>query len=361
MRRHSYRPMNTFGKHLTLTTFGESHGPAMGGVIDGFPPGFKVDFDTLYSEVAKRRPGSSPLVTARNEKDIPEFLSGISPEGITLGSPIGFIVRNSDHHSSDYDEMAGKYRPNHADYTYISRYGIRDHRGGGRSSARETVNWVVAGALASQWLESKGIKIETVLSQVGSVSAGNLFDGLMTAPEEHSTLKVNPQISLAMEEEVRITKKAGDSVGGKVSCLITGLPAGIGSPVADKLHSALAAAMMSINAAKGFEYGLGFRAAESNGSATADLFMQKEHPESPLRTSTNYSGGIQGGISNGMPIFFSVAFKPTPTLMMPLDTVDISGNATVLRPAGRHDPCVAVRAVPVVKAMAALVIADFMV
>lgn len=353
--------MNTFGKHLTLTTFGESHGPAMGGVIDGFPPGFRIDFDALCQEVAKRRPGSSPLVTARNEKDMPEFLSGISPEGVTLGTPIGFIVRNADHHSSDYDGMARVFRPNHADYTYIKKYGIRDHRGGGRSSARETVNWVVAGALALQWLEAKGIGIEAALSQVGAATAGNVFDRLMAEPEKPFSLEVDPAIRLAMEEEVLRAKKSGDSVGGRVSCLITGVPAGVGDPVADKLHAALAGAIMSINAAKGFEYGLGFRAPSSKGSETADCFVPASDPGEPLRTATDFSGGIQGGISNGMPIFFSVAFKPTPTLMMPLETVNTSGEATVLQPAGRHDPCVAVRAVPVVKAMAALVIADFMV
>lgn len=333
----------------------------MGGVIDGFPAGYKIDFDALLEEVAKRRPGSSPLVTARNESDTPEFLSGISPEGITLGSPIGFIVRNSDHHSNDYDEMASLYRPNHADYTYIKRYGIRDHRGGGRSSARETVNWVVAGALASQWLESKGIIIDAVLSQVGSVTAGNLFDGFITNPSQPQRLDVNPDIKLAMEEMVKMTKKTGDSVGGRVSCLITGMPAGIGAPVADKLHARLAAAMMSINAAKGFEYGLGFQSASAYGSETADNFIHSDETPDNISTATNYSGGIQGGISNGMPIFFSVAFKPTPTLMKPQNTVDTQGNPVVMKPAGRHDPCVAVRAVHVVKAMAALVIADFLV
>ena len=352
--------MNTFGKNITLTTFGESHGPAMGGVIDGFPAGFRIDFDRLYEEVAKRRPGSSALVTARKESDRPEFLSGISPDGVTLGSPIGFIVRNSDHHSSDYDEMAKVYRPNHADYTYIRRYGIRDHRGGGRSIARETVNWVVAGALASQWLESKGVKVETVLSQVGPVADENIFAQIMAHPEETPRLEVAPELKNAMEEQVMAAKKAGDSVGGRVSCLITGVPAGIGSPVADKLHASLAAAMMSINAAKGFEYGLGFNAAASFGSRTADTFLPSGSPEAPLRTATNYSGGIQGGISNGMPIFFNVAFKPTPTLMQPLQTVDVNGNGVTLNPAGRHDPCVAVRAVHVVKAMAAFVIMENM-
>lgn len=352
--------MNTFGKYLTLTTFGESHGPAMGGIIDGFPAGFKVDFDKLREEVAKRRPGQSVLVTARNETDTPEFLSGISSEGITLGTPIGFIVRNNDQRSKDYGEMAKVYRPNHADYTYDKRYGLRDPRGGGRASARETVNWVVAGALASQWLGSKGITIQSVLSQVGPVTAGDLTDGFMTNPANDARLEVNPDLKLAMEEIVMEAKKAGDSVGGKVSCLITGIPAGVGSPVARKLHAALGAAMLSINAVKGFEYGLGFKAASSYGSKTADSFIAAEKG-TPLKTSTNYSGGIQGGISNGMPVFFNVAFKPTPTLMKPIDTVDSNGNATVLNPAGRHDPCVAVRGVHVVKAMAALTVADFMI
>lgn len=350
--------MNTFGRRLRLTTFGESHGPAMGGIIDGFPAGFKIDFDLLYEEVAKRRPGQSALVTARKESDRPEFLSGISPEGITLGTPIGFIVRNSDHHSSDYDEMANIYRPNHADYTYIKRYGRRDHRGGGRQSARETVNWVVAGALAGQWLSQRGIEIEAALTQTGNITAGDVFHDLMTAPEFAKGIYVSPEIKSQMEEAVMKVKKAGDSIGGRVSCLITGMPAGYGNPVFDKLHAALAAAMMSINAAKGFEYGLGFAAAGASGSETADRFIPLDDPSQPLHTSTNYSGGIQGGISNGMAIFFNVAFKPTPTLLRPLETVDIKGKRATIRPAGRHDPCVAVRAVPVVKAMAALVIAD---
>lgn len=352
--------MNTFGKNLTLTTFGESHGPAMGGVIDGFPAGLKIDFDLLYEEVAKRRPGSSSLVTARNESDRPEFLSGISTDGITLGTPIGFIVRNTDHKSKDYDEMSKVYRPNHADYTYIARYGLRDPRGGGRSSARETVNWVVAGALASQWLATKNIEVQSVLSQVGPISAGDIFDSLITNPEQPFQLEVNESIRLAMQEQIVIAKKAGDSIGGKVSGLITGIPTGIGNPVAEKLHAALGSAMLSINAAKGFEYGLGFRAPSARGSETYDRFLPPAYPDGPIKTATNYSGGIQGGISNGMPIYFSVAFKPTPTIMQPLETVDTQGHEVVLKPAGRHDPCVAVRAVPVVKAMASLVIADFM-
>lgn len=352
--------MNTFGKYLTLTTFGESHGPAMGGIIDGFPAGFKIDFDALYREVEKRRPGSSALVTARNESDHPEFLSGISSDGITLGTPIGFIVRNADHHSKDYEEMAKIFRPNHADYTYIKRYGIRDPRGGGRASARETVNWVVAGALCAQWLESLGIDIQTALTQVGPIDAGDIFDSLMTNPELPFKLEVNESLRLAMEEQVMIIKKAGDSIGGRVSGIITGMPPGIGNPVAGKLNAALGAAMLSINAVKGFEFGLGFKAASARGSETADCFLPSDGSRLDLKTSHNYSGGIQGGISNGMPIFFSVVFKPTPTLMQPLATVDTSGQPTELKPAGRHDPCVAVRGVHVVKAMAALVVADQM-
>lgn len=332
----------------------------MGGIIDGFPPGFKIDHDALLAFMAKRRPGSSSLVSARNEADTPEFLSGISPDGVTLGTPIGFIVRNSDHHSSDYDEMARLYRPNHADFSYMARYGIRDHRGGGRASARETVNWVVAGALATQWLASKGIRIEAALSQVGKVSADNIFDEAMANPSKSNSLKIDPSLKEKMEAEILQHKKAGNSVGGRVSCMISGIPAGIGNPVAGKLHSALAAAMMSINAAKGFEYGLGFRAAAADGLSTADTFIPQSETDKHIRTVTNFSGGIQGGISNGMPILFSVAFKPTPTLLMPQATVDILGNPATLHPAGRHDPCVAVRAVPVVEAMAALVIADYL-
>lgn len=349
--------MNTFGKYLTLTTFGESHGPAMGGIVDGFPAGFKIDFDALNEEVAKRRPGSSALVTARNEADRPEFLSGISPEGLTLGSPIGFIVRNSDHRSGDYDDMASKYRPNHADYTYIARYGIRDPRGGGRSSARETVNWVVAGALAGQWLASMGVTVQTALVQVGGVSAGDVFQPVKENPEVPFVLDVDPEVRQQMEALVMATKKAGDSVGGKVAGIVQGLPPGLGTPVAGKLHARLAQAMMSINAAKGFEYGLGFQAPASLGSDTNDVFIPSSDSLG-LHTSTGYSGGIQGGISNGMPLFFNVAFKPTPTLMKPQRTVDTEGHQTVLNPAGRHDPCVAVRAVHVVKAMASLVLAD---
>lgn len=349
--------MNTFGRNLRLTTFGESHGPAMGGVIDGFPAGFKIDFEAIREEMSKRSPGLSALVTQRKECDTPEFLSGLTDEGITLGTPIGFIIRNSDTRSKDYSELADKFRPNHADYTYEARYGIRDHRGGGRASARETANWVVAGAIASQWLNTKGVEISSLLTGVGKISmAQKILDSLSVSPFNYQGLKLPEEFKKAMEAEILAAKESGDSVGGTVSCLITGVNAGIGNPVFDKLHSRLAQAMMTINAAKGFEYGLGMVSAEKRGSEVVDIFNSFDQ----VFTETNFSGGIQGGISNGMPIFFNVSFKPTPTIMQELRTIDILHNTVTLKMKGRHDPCVAVRAVPVVKALAALVVADFL-
>lgn len=351
--------MNTIGNKLRLTTFGESHGPAIGGIIDGFPAGFKIDFDKIILEMSKRKPGQSNMVTQRKEDDMPEFLSGISPEGVTLGTPIGFIIRNKDTRSADYDNMRDLYRPNHADYTYESRYGIRDHRGGGRASARETANWVLAGALAKQWLESQNLHISACLSGVGHTSfTEELIQRLCSNPDAYKELQVPKDFTEKMENEILKAKKAGDSIGGVVTCLITGLKAGIGNPVFNKLHSELAKTMMGINAAKGFEYGLGFKSAEKLGSDIIDSFIKTDNR---IRTSTNYSGGIQGGISNGMPIYFNVAFKPTPTLLKEIMTVTSSGEQTLLKPKGRHDPCVAVRAVPVVEALAALVVADFLV
>lgn len=351
--------MNTFGTKLRLTTFGESHGKAIGGVIDGFPSGFKIDFEKLYSEIAKRSPGGSLLVTQRKETDRPEFLSGVTEDGVTTGTSIGFIIRNSDNRGKDYSEVAEKYRPNHADYTYDAKYGLRDYRGGGRASARETANWVVAGALALQWLNTRGIEVEAQLSGVGGVS----YSGILTwqwaeDPEKVGTLTVPSDVIEKMEAEIIKAKNDGDSVGGTVTCVITGLDAGVGSPVADKLHARLAYAMMSINAAKGFEYGLGMEMATKRGSEVLDIFTVDD--ENKVATKTNFSGGIQGGISNGMPIYFNVAFKPTPTIMQELPTINKSHEETILKMQGRHDPCVAVRAVPVVKAMAALVIADFL-
>lgn len=325
--------MNTFGRNIRLTTFGESHGKAMGGILDGVPGGVRIDMDLILRETARRRPGQSRLVTARNEQDIPEILSGVTDDMITLGTPIGFIVRNTDQRSGDYGEMSRMYRPNHADYTYDMRYGLHEARGGGRASARETVSWVIGGAIARQLPCMRGIKIHARLSAAGGV------EGSM---EE-------------LAKEIERAMKCGDSIGGIVECEVTGMPAGVGNPVFGKLHSRLALAMMSINAAKGFEYGDGFRAASMRGSEHADIFTSRD---GKIVTRSNHSGGIQGGISNGMPINFRVAFKPTPTLLADIETVDKDGNPCILKGKGRHDPCVALRAVPVVEAMAALTICD---
>lgn len=325
--------MNTFGRNLRLTTFGESHGKAMGGILDGMPGGIKIDMDIILRETARRRPGQTPLVTARNEKDIPEFLSGLTDDMVTLGTPIGFIVRNTDQRSSDYGEMAALYRPNHADFTYDMRYGLHEARGGGRASARETLNWVIGGAIARQLPCMKDIRANAKVISIGGCQGA-----------EENLHKV-------VEEAI----KRGDSVGGIVECTVEGIPAGIGNPVFGKLHARLAQAMMGINAAKGFEYGDGFAAASMYGTQHADIFTTQE---GHIHTLSNHSGGIQGGISNGMPIVFRVAFKPTPTLLRDIETVDKEGNYRILRGKGRHDPCVALRAVPVVEAMAVLVIAD---
>lgn len=325
--------MNTFGKNLRLTTFGESHGKAMGGILDGMPGGVRIDMDIILKETARRRPGQSHLVTARNEKDIPELLSGLTDNMVTLGTPIGFIVRNTDQRSGDYGEMASLYRPNHADFTYDMRYGLHESRGGGRASARETLNWVIGGAIARQIPYMKNISINAKIISVGEVKG------------------TTEEMSAVVEEAM----KRGDSVGGVVECKIKGVPVGIGNPVFGKLHARLAHAMISINAAKGFEYGDGFAAASMYGTEQADIFTAEN---GHIYTKSNHSGGIQGGISNGMPIVFRVAFKPTPTLLQDIETVDKDGNPRILKGKGRHDPCVALRAVPVVEAMAALVIAD---
>lgn len=317
---------NTFGKLLTLTTFGESHGPAMGGILDGMPPMVRIDMELIRRQTDRRRPGAGqPGTSTRREADTVEILSGIGPDGLTLGTPIGFIIRNSDARPGDYEGMGGKFRPNHADYTYYSKYGVHDFRGGGRASARETVSWVVAGAIARQWLNTLGIEFTAQFERTGS-------------PEEAA--------------------RRGDSIGGIVRCSIKGLPAGVGEPVADKLHARLAAAMMQINAAKAFEYGDGFRSATMAGSESRDLFAFPHNPATPCLS--NHSGGIQGGISNGMPVEFAVYFKPTPTIMQPADTIDTEGNSCTIKPRGRHDSCVAIRAVPVVEAMAALVVGDML-
>ena len=326
--------MNTFGERLRLTTFGESHGQAIGGVIDGFPSGIKVDFELIGRRMAERRPGQ-PGSSPRNEDDQPEFLSGISPAGISLGTPIGFIIPNKDTRSSDYDKLSESFRPNHADFTYHAKYGIRDHRGGGRASARETACRVVAGALAEQLLRDRGITISVRLIQVGDTTGD--IDTLM-----------------AEIEKVRLEK---DSIGGIVECCVSGIPAGLGEPIYDKLTARLAYAMMGINAAKGFSIGDGFEMASKKGSQVIDEFYLDK--KGNFRTRTNHNGGVLGGISTGMPVVFTVAFKPTPTIGKPLPLISEEGEVSNMILTGRHDPCVALRAVPVVRAMAALVIADF--
>lgn len=325
--------MNTFGEIYRLTCFGESHGPAVGGIVDGVPAGIEISIEAVQQQLDRRRPGQSKLTTARRESDRVEILSGLY-EGRTLGTPIGFIIRNTDQRPTDYGKIAEVYRPNHADYTYQAKYGLRDFRGGGRASARATAAWVVGGAVAAQALSMLGVNIRAEVISVG---------GICGSIEE-------------MEAEVLRAKSACDSVGGVVECIVSGLPAGIGEPLFGKLHARLAEAMMSINAAKGFEYGAGFAAASMRGSEMADEFYTGD--DGTVRTHTNHSGGVQGGISNGEDIVFRVAFKPTPTIALPLETVDVNGNMVTLEARGRHDPCVAFRAVPVVEAMAAMVVMD---
>ncbi|MCM1319962.1 MAG: chorismate synthase [Muribaculaceae bacterium] len=340
--------MNSFGQILRLTTFGESHGPAIGGVLDGVPSGFDIDEVMIRHELAHRRPGGESMGSRRMEPDNVKLLSGIF-SGKTLGTPIGFIIENIDAKSDDYEAVRDVYRPNHADYTYDAKYGIRDYRGGGRASARETACRVCAGAIAMQILDTFGIKIAAYTSQIGSCKFdGNCAD--MSVVYASDVRCPEPDAAARMRAEIMNARSKGDSVGGVVTCVIDGAPVGLGEPVFDKLQSRLAAAMMSIPAAKGFEYGMGFGAACAYGSQCVDNF-DKQHP-------TNFSGGIQGGISNGQSINMRIAFKPAPTLMMPLQTVDKNGNRVTLNMKGRHDSCVVPRAVPVVRAMAALTILD---
>ena len=322
--------MNKIGKILTLTTFGESHGPAVGGVLDGVPAGADIDLDGLQRFVDRRRAGQTVGSTTRCEQDRVEVLSGIW-QGKTLGSPIGFIVRNNDARSADYDEIARCYRPNHADYSWEAKYGLRDPRGGGRASARETVCRVVAGGIALQLLNALGITIETGIVQVGTVTT-------------------------AIEEEIARAASEGDTLGGIIGCTIHGVPAGLGEPVYGKLHAQLAAAMMSIPSVHGFEYGDGFEMATRRGSEVIDNFIRED--DGTIGTLTNHSGGIQGGISNGEDITMRIAFKPVPTLMREMSTIDCDGNPVTLSPRGRHDACVLPRALPIVESMAALVILD---
>lgn len=347
---------NTFGTLFTVTTFGESHGNAIGGVIDGMPPGIEADMDFIQSELDRRKPGQSKLTTSRKEDDKVEILSGVF-EGKTTGCPIGFIVRNTNQHSNDYENMRNVFRPSHADYTYAMKYGIRDHRGGGRSSARETISRVVAGAFAKLALNKLGINIRAYTQQVGDiVLKGSYLDYDLSLAESNAVRCPDTETAAKMERLIAEVKAQGDTVGGVIACVVKGCPTGLGEPVFDKLNAMLAHAMLSINAAKGFEYGQGFAGASGRGSRQNDIPV----PDGTcgIRMSTNRSGGIQGGISNGEDIYFRVAFKPVATLLMKQDTVTVDGKATTLTAQGRHDPCVLPRAVPVVEAMAAVTILD---
>lgn len=346
---------NTFGTLFRLTSFGESHGKAVGGVIDGFPAGIAIDTDFIQQELNRRRPGQSSITTPRKEADAVEFLSGIF-DGVSTGCPIGFVVWNTNQHSSDYDNMKDVFRPSHADYTYTQKYGIRDHRGGGRSSARETISRVVAGALAKLALRQLGIRITAYTSQVGPLRVDKPYTELdLSNIEQNSVRCPDPEMAQRMEELIYKTKGEGNTIGGVITCVIQGCPAGLGQPVFGKLHAALGNAMLSINAAKGFEYGQGFGNMDQKGSEQNDLFF---NDNGHISTRTNRSGGIQGGISNGQDIYFNVAFKPVATVLMEQQTVDIHGNDTILKARGRHDACVLPRAVPVVEAMAAMTLLD---
>ncbi|MCH5310845.1 MAG: chorismate synthase [Prevotella sp.] len=346
---------NTFGNIFTLTTFGESHGEAVGGVVDGMPAGIEIDTTFIQQELNRRRPGQSKITTSRNEPDTVELLSGVF-EGKSTGCPIGFIVRNTNQHSQDYENMRCLFRPSHADYTYHTKYGVRDHRGGGRSSARITISRCVAGALAKLALRQLGITIQAYTSQVGDIALEHDYNEYDLSLAETNAVRC-PDAETAERMETLITKvKAeGDTIGGVITCVIKGCPVGLGEPEFGKLHAQLGAAMLSINAVKGFEYGEGFAGVTARGSQQNDVFINKD---GKIATATNRSGGIQGGISNGEDIYFRVAFKPVATLLMQQDTVDLEGNPTTLTARGRHDPCVLPRAVPIVEAMAAMTILD---
>lgn len=341
---------NSFGKVFRLTTFGESHGDAIGGILDGCPAGIALDFQKIQQELDRRKPGQSAIVTQRKEADKVRFLSGIF-QGKTTGTPIGFLIENTDMRSQDYDHIQQAYRPSHADFVYDKKYKHRDPRGGGRSSARETAVRVVAGAIAKQFLPQ--VKITAYTSSVGDISLKKEYNELdFRLIEENPVRCPDPVIAQEMESYIRSVRKNGDTIGGVITCVIQGVPVGLGEPVFDRLHAELGKAMLSINAVKGFEYGSGFAGTALLGSQHNDLF------NADATTKTNFSGGIQGGISNGMDIYFRVAFKPVATLLRPQPTIDNAGNQVVIEGKGRHDPCVVPRAVPIVEAMAALVVMD---
>ncbi|CAZ98539.1 chorismate synthase [Zobellia galactanivorans] len=342
---------NTFGNIFKVATFGESHGAAIGGVLDGCPSGIEIDFEAIQKELDRRKPGQSAIVTQRKEPDTVEFYSGIF-EGKTTGTPIGFAIHNTNQKSHDYSHIKDSYRPSHADYVYDKKYGFRDYRGGGRSSARETASRVVAGAIAKQFLSD--MKINAYVSQVGAMKMETPYQELDFSLIESNPVRCpDPNMAAKMEEYIKEVRKEGDTIGGIITCVIQNVPIGLGEPAFDKLHAELGKAMLSINAVKGFEYGSGFAGVAMKGSAHNDQFNQDG------TTKTNHSGGIQGGISNGMDIYFNVAFKPVATVIQPYQTIDKDGNFVQTKGKGRHDPCVVPRAVPIVEAMAALVMADF--
>jgi chorismate synthase len=347
--------VNTFGQIFRLTSFGESHGRGIGGIIDGCPAGLDLDTDSVQNELARRKPGQSKITTQRMEADQVEFLSGIFG-GKTQGTPIAFVVWNKDQHSGDYNDLKDVFRPSHADYTYEKKYGTRDHRGGGRSSARETIARVVAGSVARQILVKPGVSIQAFVSQVGEVKLEKHYTELDLSKTEDNIVRC-PDTRTAERMIARIEAAAldHDTVGGVITCVVKGVPAGWGEPVFNKLHADLGHAMLGINAVKGFEYGSGFEGTKLSGSQHNDVFVLSDKD---IRTKTNHSGGIQGGISNGEDIYFNVAFKPIATLLKEQQTVDKNKNETTINPKGRHDPCVLPRAVPIVEAMASLVIAD---
>ena len=343
---------NSFGKLFSLTTYGESHGPALGGVIDGCPAGIKLDLNLIQEDLNRRKPGQSAIVTQRKEQDVVKFYSGIF-EGKTTGMSIGFVIENTNQKSHDYTHIKDSYRPSHADYVYDKKYGIRDYRGGGRSSARETACRVVAGAVAKQML--KNVEIKAYVSGVGKLKLEKPYSDLdLTQAESNIVRCPDTEMAAKMETYIKEVRSKGDTVGGIISCVIKNVPIGLGEPVFDKLHAELGKAMLSINAVKGFEYGSGFKGSTMYGSDHNDAF------NTDGTTKTNFSGGIQGGISNGMDIYFNVAFKPVATLIQKYETIDKEGNKVEMQGKGRHDPCVVPRAVPIVEAMAALVIADFL-
>ena len=348
---------NVFGNLFKLTTFGESHGKGLGGVIDGCPAGLEMDFDFIQNELDRRKPGQSKIVTQRKEGDKVEFFSGIF-EGQSTGTPIGFLIVNDNQKSRDYDHIKDKFRPSHADFTFQEKFGVRDYRGGGRSSARETASRVVAGAVAKLLLKSKGVEVIGYVSQVGSIKLEETSDSFSYNEIEQNIVRC-PDAKLAQQmiDHILKIRKEGDTIGGVVSCVIKGVPVGIGEPVFEKLHAQLGKGMLSINAVKGFEFGSGFDGVTLKGSQHNDAFTTEN---GKVKTKTNLSGGIQGGISNGEEIYFRVAFKPVATIMQDQESVDKEGNAATVSGKGRHDPCVVPRAVPIVEAMAALTIADYL-